>query len=113
VISSGDSAPVYGAQYASVTAVANATAGSYVVTASAAGAAPVDFDLTNTPAAAPQAALPQSSRGLAQVPANVVDEVLGELAGESSTAHDIDAMAMDHRSVPSRGTRHASRKDSR
>jgi hypothetical protein len=113
LLSPGGSVQIGANGQASVTAVVNATAGSYVVSAAAAGAAPVVFDLTNTGATAPQAALPQSSGGFAQVSANVVDDVLGDLAGESSTALDSDAMALDHRDAPSRGARHASREDSR
>jgi hypothetical protein len=113
VLSPGASVQIGANRQASATAVANATAGSYVVSAAATGAAPVAFDLTNTGATAPQQALPRSSGGFAQVSANVVDDVLGDLAGESSTALDIDAMTLDHLNAPARGARHASSEDSR
>jgi hypothetical protein len=130
VLSPAETVGIDQAGRASVTAVANMIVGEYPVTAVTLGAAPVAFDLTNTAAAAgadvalggalsleaSAAAAPgrfahRASGATVSVAANVVDEVLGDLAGDASTALDVDAMALDQLNAPSRGARHASRKN--
>jgi hypothetical protein len=99
---------------ASVSAVVNATAGSYTVTASTAGAASIAFDLTNTAASsaievasdpAPRAkgspssplepVVPASSRGPATVSLDLVDQVLGALANDTTVGVRLDDLALD------------------
>jgi hypothetical protein len=107
VLSPAETVRIDAAGRASVTAVANMIVGEYTVTAVVPWAAPVTFNLINTPAAAggdvalggasslkasPAAAtgrfaLPASGR-TASVAANVVDEVLGDLAGDAATPLD-------------------------
>jgi hypothetical protein len=71
---------------ASVTAVANATAGSYSVIARAGLAPAVAFSLTNTTATAAQATVAQSSSESAPVSASVIDQALEDLGDESGSS---------------------------
>jgi hypothetical protein len=113
MLSPESSVPVGANGQASVTAVANAIAGSYVVSATAAGAGQVAFDLTNIAAAALEGAAAQSSPRFAQVSADVIDQALVDLGDEPSTAPVVDAMALDLPIAPSRGSHQVSRTNSR
>jgi prepilin-type N-terminal cleavage/methylation domain-containing protein len=106
---------------ARVSAVANKIAGSYSVTAATAGAAPVQFDLTNTAAAAPaikvapgrapsvqasttavQSQVVHRSRGgSAAISADFVDQVLGVLADDTTAGVRVDDLALEHVPWPS------------
>jgi fibronectin-binding autotransporter adhesin len=113
VLGPASTAPIGATGLAGVIAVANTIAGSYVVNAAVAGAdTPVAFNLTNTASASAQAALQPSNARPAQVSANAVDQVLGDLSGLSPALPDVHAMALDHLNARTHSLRQASMRNS-
>jgi hypothetical protein len=111
VLGPASTAPIGASALAGVIAVANTTAGSYVVSATVAGDAPVIFNLTNTAATTLQATGAHPSPELAQVSANLLDLALGDLGDEPSTARDSDGMALDLLYAPWSGAQEASKRN--